>query len=66
MMLSEMIEKLQKLHDKVGDVEVAITDGIDQVSYQGNGENDYEIELFEWRGQTFVDIGIGGCQLEVD
>ena len=66
MMLSEMIEKLQKIESEVGDVEVAITDGYDQVSYQANGENDYLIEKFEWRGKTYVDIGIGGCKFEAD
>lgn len=58
MKISEMIAALQGLQDKLGDVEVLITDGHNAACYRG----DYEI--IEWQeddGSMTVDIGIGGC-----
>lgn len=59
MKISEMIAKLQAKQDKLGDVEVLITDGFECNCYRG----DYEI--IEWQeddGSMTVDIGIGGCK----
>lgn len=58
MKISELIAKLQAKQDKLGDVEVLITDGFQANCYRG----DYEI--IEWSdddGKMCVDIGIGGC-----
>lgn len=58
MTLSEMIAKLSDIQTRVGDVEVLITDGFACRCYNG----DYEIvKYISEMGETFVDIGIGGC-----
>lgn len=59
MIVSEMIAKLQKLQDEIGDATVLVTDGFDALCYRG------EYEIVKWQdddGQMVVDIGIGGCR----
>jgi hypothetical protein len=59
MLISEMIEQLTALQNKLGDVEVLITDGYESRGYRG----DFQIKEwydFEGTGQMTVDIGIGG------
>ena len=57
MLVSELIKKLQKLQEQVGDAEVLITDGFQQECYRG----DYAVEVFiDPDGYSFIDIGIGG------
>jgi len=59
MLVSEMIYKLQKLQDQLGDVEVLITDGYNVLCYQG----EYDIGVYEdFDSKKFIDIGIGGCE----
>ena len=63
MKVSQMIEELLTLQAEAGDVEVTITDGYRCISYRGiSGRNDYFIDVFIDDGQTFIDIGIGGCE----
>ena len=51
-------ELIQKLHQYPQDMEVQITDGYQFHFYKG----DFAFQLFEGDdGETFVDIGIGGC-----
>lgn len=56
MQLSSMISQLQQMKDKLGDVEVLISDGWAARYYRGN------FRISRWDdGLPFVDIGIGGC-----
>ena len=58
MKVSTMISELQYLKDKLGDVEVLISDGWRGYMYSGN----YRIVRWDNEdGQPLVDIGIGGC-----
>jgi hypothetical protein len=58
MKLSDMIAQLTVLSDRLGDVDVLITDGHNAACYRGN----YEIVRWtEDDGTAVVDIGIGGC-----
>jgi hypothetical protein len=57
MRVTELIEKLTAMKQKLGDVEVLITDGFDC-------RGDFLVQEwhdFEGTGQMTVDIGIGGC-----
>ncbi len=49
-------ELIQKLNQFPQDMEVKITDGFNLNFYGG----DFTVEVFE----DFVDIGIGGCEIE--
>lgn len=59
MLASEMIERLSTLKEKLGDVEVLITDGFTGNFYSG------KYSILEWndpvKGDT-IDIGLGGCE----
>lgn len=58
MKVSTMISELQYLKDKLGDVEVLISDGFRGYMYSGN----YKITRWDNSdGTPFVDIGIGHC-----
>jgi hypothetical protein len=61
MKISNMISELSLLWGDLGDVEVLISDGLKFNFYRGN----YNInKRHEESGEVFVDIGIGGCDLE--
>jgi len=60
MKASEMIQRLQDLVTEVGDVEVLVTDGFDHHCYRANADYDYLILPFEYHGEKFIDIGVGG------
>jgi hypothetical protein len=64
MKVSTMISELQHMQDRLGDIEVLISDGWRGYFYSGN----YRIGRWEdeEEGQTFIDIGIGGCINESD
>ena len=57
MIVSELIAKLQQLPP---DKEVKITDGYETKCYEG----DFYVGLFSDGDDSFVDIGIGGCEIE--
>lgn len=57
MKLSDMISELTTLKGELGDVEVLISDGFNGSFYRGN----YTVQRININGDTFVDIGIGGC-----
>ena len=60
MTVAEMIEKLQKFPQ---DLEVVITDGFRGEFFEG----DFEVQLFDdLDGTQLVDIGIGGCNVNVN
>jgi len=60
MKVSNLIEKLQRVQNEIGDVEVKITDGFDCECYGG----DFYVGAFEFDGDKFVDIGIGGMKVD--
>jgi len=61
MKVSTMISELQHLKDKLGDVDVLVSDGWRGYFYSGN----YRIVRWNNSDNTpFVDIGIGGCMYE--
>lgn len=64
MKVNTMINKLTKLRDELGDVEVYITDGYECVCYRGNDECDFSINKYDNNVKVVIDIGIGGCNLE--
>lgn len=58
MKVSTMISELQYLKDKLGDVEVLISDGFRGYMYSGN----YRIARWDNEdGEPLIDIGIGHC-----
>jgi hypothetical protein len=57
MNVSELIQKLQQFSP---DKEVCITDGYECKFYKG----EFSVSLFEDGDDSFVDIGIGGCEIE--
>jgi hypothetical protein len=61
MKVSKMIEMLAQLQDRVGDVDVLVTDGHECRFYSG------DFELFSWEedGTTYIDIGVGGCEVPI-
>lgn len=62
MKISDMISELQLLQADIGDVEILISDGFRSYHYRGN----YNVRRYNENGQTYVDIGIGGCLEEDD
>ena len=56
MLVDDMIAQLSELRDRMGNVEVLITDGYDARGYRGG----FVINDFNDCGK-FIDIGIGGC-----
>ena len=60
MKVSELIDKLQRLQDEVGDVDVTVTDGWEARCYYG----EYAvIKFFDPQTcQMTIDIGIGGTE----
>jgi len=62
MKVSNLIEKLQRVQNEIGDVEVKITDGFDGECYGG----DFYVGAFEFDDDKFVDIGIGGMKIDAE
>lgn len=63
MKVSTMISELQYLKDRLGDVDVLISDGWRGYWYSGN----YRIARWDNEdGEPLIDIGIGGCINESD
>lgn len=60
MTVNELIDKLANFP---GDLEVSICDGDAGIVYEG----EFAVHLFtDMHGVQFVDIGIGGCEVEED
>lgn len=61
MKISQMIQELQSLNDRYGDLELLVTDGYEAICYRG----DYAVALWkDLDGTAYADIGIGGCREE--
>jgi len=62
MTVSDLINRLQSLKDKLGDVEVTITDGYEALCYSG----DFSVQEFfdDHSSRMTIDIGIGGTRQE--
>lgn len=62
--LKQKKEELETKGILADNVEISITDGYNSIVYVSSNEKSFAFEDFTENQKVFLDIGIGGCELE--